>query len=1380
MNSWSFLMSDLGHFAPVLIDAAVKGAVVLAAAWVATACMRRCSAAARHLVWCLAIAGLLLLPLLCWALPGWHVLPHWMAAQRPRIETIQTSAPQPQAQLRAVEVPPPMRPFRAAERESVIRLLATDNPMSRERSGTTGPTAAPGDTAPIVVAPTAPRTTSPGRTSFSIGKLASLVWILGASLALLPTAGGMLSLWHLERGSRRQTSPVWLDLLRALLSCLSLRRPVRLLKSARRRIPMTWGVWRTRVLLPEESEAWTAERRRVVLLHELAHAKRWDYLTQLAAQLARALYWFNPLVWLAGRRMVIERERACDDIVLRQGATPANYAEQVLAIAAGLPVGSVTAYGAVGMVRRSSLEGRLRAILDGKHSRASVTRLATALSLALLSVVVVPVAMMRAAPGPSGQPAPASPSVATQTNVNAASDLPPPERRVSLSAQAMSFKDALVAVCRAAKVELEIDEEGLKMAGMPADVPVTVSFKDERLDEALPRILNAAQGREFHGIYREMRDNKVFVSSLTAMQARMQRDLPDWLKLLYNRGLVANLDEDRNVISLSVGEKADDDFMAKLKTLPKLRELDIEVTKGLTATGLVHLAELPALEKLHLYHVYYEDAELGNEAIRAVAGIKTLRDLSVAECGVTDDGLRPLEGMTQLTSLRLSGNLLTDAGMKSLAGLTNLQSLDISSSGWVRSNMQITDEGIKELSALTKLRTFSVYGLKVSGTNAALPHIQTMDLSGDQVTDATLDSVILCRELQTLRLTYTAVTDEGLKKLASLKELRRLTLDSRVITDDGIAYLKALPKLDQVELRATGISDEALGHLAEIKTLTRLDIHGSGQPGVNWGRLITLQGLLQLKNLPELRTLWINNMESPTGFMGLRALTQLRSLVMNFCNVNEAEEELLQTAMPGTSVSVVSGRDMRIGARAERGPLPTTSVSLAGRVVDDSTGSAIDKVTLEFGIADLARPGDVVWGQALPGPSMEVSGNDPRNSSQFWGECFRTSQVSARILAAGYAPALVTPQPLLAPLRLTNLVVRMKPGGDLHGVVLAHDGRPLPGLKVYLLDGSYFSLRDGVPASSSKSGSAITDAAGRFALPGGNGTGQRVVVASTDGQMFRAVPGVDPAHEVKISMPAPASLAVRYDIPEDLPVAQLFVNFEPSQADRAVWTSLGVGLGTTVENRNELVLTNLAPGNWRVSRRKVLSVSSGGRGDRSRNQRIVWLDESTLDLVSGQIQHVEMVRPAGQRIRGEVGGLAQTSALGAYVYAYSSRVTNSPANPYRSQRPLDGTTSGLDGVFQTAGLDPDRYLVVAMVFKEPNIVGHSGSADYIGTAKVTVTADAPPPPVKIELRPSNKVIAELIPALSDGNLSSRVEATNSLRQIDPMEAERAGVRWEFR
>ena len=97
-----------------------------------------------------------------------------------------------------------------------------------------------------------------------------------------------------------------------------------------RTMPMTWGLWRARLLVPEQAADWPAGQRRDVLLHELGHIRRWDCLTHLLSQLACALYWFNPLAWVAARRMQVERERACDDLVLNRGAEASAYARHLL------------------------------------------------------------------------------------------------------------------------------------------------------------------------------------------------------------------------------------------------------------------------------------------------------------------------------------------------------------------------------------------------------------------------------------------------------------------------------------------------------------------------------------------------------------------------------------------------------------------------------------------------------------------------------------------------------------------------------------------------------------------------------------------------------------------------------------------------------------------------------------------------------------------------------------------------------------------------------------------------------------------------------------------------------------------------------------------
>ena len=98
-------------------------------------------------------------------------------------------------------------------------------------------------------------------------------------------------------------------------------------------MPMTWGTLAPRILLPAEALSWPADRRRLVLLHELAHVARRDSLGRSAASLACALYWFHPGAWFAARRMRLEQECAADDRVLALGAPARGYALSLLDLA---------------------------------------------------------------------------------------------------------------------------------------------------------------------------------------------------------------------------------------------------------------------------------------------------------------------------------------------------------------------------------------------------------------------------------------------------------------------------------------------------------------------------------------------------------------------------------------------------------------------------------------------------------------------------------------------------------------------------------------------------------------------------------------------------------------------------------------------------------------------------------------------------------------------------------------------------------------------------------------------------------------------------------------------------------------------------------------
>src|SRR6185312_5787374 len=170
------------------------------------------------------------------------------------------------------------------------------------------------------------------------------------------------------------------------------RRPdgVRLLESASASsTPMAWGWPRSCVLLPAGFREWDGERLRVVLAHELAHVRRRDWLMQVATQVARCVYWFHPLAWLAAARVREESERAADDTVLRAGVDGPAYAQHLLEVARAHQDGLEPALAITGS---SPIERRLGALLDRRVRRGAVSRRAVGMSFAASVALLVPFA----------------------------------------------------------------------------------------------------------------------------------------------------------------------------------------------------------------------------------------------------------------------------------------------------------------------------------------------------------------------------------------------------------------------------------------------------------------------------------------------------------------------------------------------------------------------------------------------------------------------------------------------------------------------------------------------------------------------------------------------------------------------------------------------------------------------------------------------------------------------------------------------------------------------------------------------------------------------------------------------------------------------------
>ena len=334
---------------PILASAALKSTLVLGAAWMMAWLLRGRSAAARHMVWTAAAAALVALPLLTVALPALRVRIANAVLPADVGLVFQTTA---------------------AATAAAGGAAAAAHPTPSGRTATT----------PM------PKRGIDGKDALI------LLWMAGIATGLLQMLAASAMLWRARRTARVSPDQSAAD---ALASHLGIEHPVRVLETPSG-MPMTYGVLRPTVLLPEEARGWSGERRRVVLLHELAHVLRGDAVTHLLARAALALHWWNPLAWTMWREFLKERERATDDLVLGAGTTASDYAGHLLEIARTIQMRPASAAAGVAMARRSQLEGRLLAILDGHTRRGQQGRAATLAAVVVAIAIMAPLAAVRA------------------------------------------------------------------------------------------------------------------------------------------------------------------------------------------------------------------------------------------------------------------------------------------------------------------------------------------------------------------------------------------------------------------------------------------------------------------------------------------------------------------------------------------------------------------------------------------------------------------------------------------------------------------------------------------------------------------------------------------------------------------------------------------------------------------------------------------------------------------------------------------------------------------------------------------------------------------------------------------------------------------------
>jgi TonB family protein len=131
------------------------------------------------------------------------------------------------------------------------------------------------------------------------------------------------------------------------------------------------------------------------LSHEIAHIARLDWLFQMFAEMAQAIYWFHPLAWIAAGRLRSESECACDDSALNSGIEAANYANDLLDLARTLENPSRNWSAALAIASQTNLERRFSAMLNPSIDRRNLSRSIRALMVLVAVLVLLPLAAVR-------------------------------------------------------------------------------------------------------------------------------------------------------------------------------------------------------------------------------------------------------------------------------------------------------------------------------------------------------------------------------------------------------------------------------------------------------------------------------------------------------------------------------------------------------------------------------------------------------------------------------------------------------------------------------------------------------------------------------------------------------------------------------------------------------------------------------------------------------------------------------------------------------------------------------------------------------------------------------------------------------------------------
>lgn len=217
----------------------------------------------------------------------------------------------------------------------------------------------------------------------------AVLWMAGTCIVLFRSFAQWRELDVHARHSPSLGSGIVHDTLRRVERGERITRPIAIVDSARSMEPGVIGIWRPVLVWPRRLTAGLSEAHiEAIAAHEVCHVVRRDNLLAVAQIAVTAAFWFYPVVWWIGARLIDERERACDEHVLARGRAPAAYAESILKTCQFcLPSPAVSVAGVTGGL----MKARIIRIMKNAPASPMGLRHKLALTVAAVLTLLVPV-----------------------------------------------------------------------------------------------------------------------------------------------------------------------------------------------------------------------------------------------------------------------------------------------------------------------------------------------------------------------------------------------------------------------------------------------------------------------------------------------------------------------------------------------------------------------------------------------------------------------------------------------------------------------------------------------------------------------------------------------------------------------------------------------------------------------------------------------------------------------------------------------------------------------------------------------------------------------------------------------------------------------------